>query len=344
MPTLPLPDVPDWDQPRTDNIQPGAGIPPPPGTPTGDEGWYNNQMTQPQGGGFNLSDFLQGLFGSSGLTGLLTGGLTGLQMHNQADKYFDLGREAAGMASPVSPETRAYYQDRLRRMQEDPAAYLESNPEFMASKKLGLDALFAKNNARGLGGSGAATTDQLQYLSDLSSRFLSQERKDLMHAGGFQFDPANASRYLMEGGKLGLDADKAALAAALYPLGRGGGGQGPGGGGSDPIGSILRMITGGGGGGSAIELITQMARQGMPEAINLLRTLASGPLQRIELPTMPSDRMVENPFAGMLNDQPMDGFDWDSFFNDFNLDPSEFWDTGFGSGQTLEDISSFFDF
>lgn len=161
--------------------------------------------------------------------------------------------------------------------------------------------------------------------------------------GGFQFDPANAARMLMEGGKLGLDADKAALAAALYPLGRGGGGQGPGGGGTDPIGSILRMITGGGGNGSAISLITQLARQGMPEAINLLRNLAAGPLQKIELPTMPSDRMVDNPFAG-LTDGVMEDFDWDSFFNDFNLDPSEFWDTGFGSWQTLEDISSFFDF
>ena len=339
---MPLPDVPDWDQPiQNDNIPPGGG-PPVTFLPNVNNG------TQPSGsfdwssifGG--MGDIFSQLFGSGGLTSMLTGGLTGAQMHNQADKYRRLGEQAANMASPVDQETRAYYQDRLRQMTEDPATYLESNPEFMANKKLGLDALFAKNNARGLGGSGAATTDQLRFLSDLGSRFLSQERKDLMHAGGFQFDPANASRALMEGGKLGLDADKAALAAALYPLGggRGAGGSGAGG---DPIGNILKGILGGNGNGSAISMITQMARQGMPEAINLLKNIMGPGLTKIDLPGMPSDRMVDNPFAG-LTDGAMDDFDWGSFFNDFNLDPGEFWDTGFGSEQTLEDISSFFDF
>lgn len=212
--------------------------------------------TAPQGtanpaGGFDWSQFLSGLGGQGlSLASLIPALATAFQQYDNAGQYGDLGREAAAMASPVSLEERRRQQDRLNQYYDDPTAFLEGNPEYMANMRLGSAQLARKNNARGLGGSGAATQDQLRFLTDLSSRYVGQERKDLMHMGGYQFDPGNAASMLMRGGEAEIKAKNAALAALLYPFGPGAagnpnGGGGPNGGGN-PIQDLIRRLTGGG--------------------------------------------------------------------------------------------------
>lgn len=188
------------------------------------------QPNAPAGGGGSPFDFLTNLLGGGGntplgLSSFLPAILSGAHGLYNSGQYMDNAREAARMASPVSQETREGYQRRLEQLYTDPTAFLEGNPEFNATRKLGMGAINAKNAARGNIMDGTASADELTFLSDLGSRFLSQERKDLMHMGGFQFDPANAASMLMKGGQQEIDARSNALAALLYPFGAG---QGPG--------------------------------------------------------------------------------------------------------------------
>jgi hypothetical protein len=85
-----------------------------------------------------------------------------------------------------------------------------------------------------------------------------------MNMGGFQFDPANSAKYLMEGGKLSLDAKNSALAALLYPFGAGAGtnpGGSPTGTPRSSGGSPSSPGGGGGGGGGGFNFTPQQIAQ-----------------------------------------------------------------------------------
>ena len=190
------------------------------------------------GGGFQMPPWLQQLLSGKGggLANFLPAMASAYTQWKDADKYGRVGREAASMASPVDTETRKRYQQRMEEFYTDPTGFLERNPQFMATKKLGLNALNARNASRGfMGGDGKATIDELEYISTLGSRFLDQEQKNLMQMGGFQFDPANGARMMMEGTKQEIEARNGALRAmgsgAQGLLGGGGGGGSGGGGG-----------------------------------------------------------------------------------------------------------------
>jgi hypothetical protein len=183
--------------------------------------------------------------------------LTALNQYRQSGKYLDYGREAAEMASPVSNETRRKYQDRLNQLYTDPTAFLKGNPEFMASMALGQEAMNPANAAKGHHGpsSGKASTDNMRFMSDLSSRYINQERDDLMNAGGFQFNPADGARLFADGARNSLDSEMAAMGSMFFPFlaqarenANGnrpttpGGGGGPGGGTPGGLGQIASIL------------------------------------------------------------------------------------------------------
>lgn len=176
-------------------------------------------------------------------------------MEHQAGAYRQLGIDAANRASPISNERRGQWDQRLSQLYENPQAFLEGNPEYKANLSLGTGELAAQNAARGHNLGGKATTDQLKFLTELSSKYIGKERDDLMSMAGYQFDPANSARYLMEGGQLAQQAEIAALAARLAPLGMlgrgnpGGGPPGSDGGGGSPFSFLQRLLGGAGGGG-----------------------------------------------------------------------------------------------
>lgn len=178
------------------------------------------------------------------------------EMREQAGRYGALGREAAGMASPISNARRGEWDSRLSRLYEDPQGFLESNPEFMAARSLGEGKIAAMNAASGHNLGGKATADQLEFLTKLGSQYIGKERQDLMNMAGYQFNPAEGARMLMEGGRLQGEAEQAALAARLYPLGAlssmlQGGGAGGVGGAAGGLGGLLQSILGRGGDGSS---------------------------------------------------------------------------------------------
>lgn len=195
---------------------------PMPNIPTGDSntGGMPDWLRQLLSGGGNTA---------LGLSSLLPSLISGAHGLYNADKYGDVAKDAANRASPVDLATRQRYQGRLDQLYTDPTAFLEGNPEFMANKKLGTGALNARNASRGNIGDGRATQDELTFISDLGSRYINQERDDLMNMGGFQFDPANGANMLMKGNDQEIQARTAALAALAYPFGASQGpGRGPG--------------------------------------------------------------------------------------------------------------------
>lgn len=123
------------------------------------------------------------------------------------DDYMALAREAANRADPFQQAARRPFQDRLNQYYADPMKYLEMNPEFMASKRLGEGALARQNAARGVleGNAGKATSDQEKFLSDLSARYVNQDLERLYKLGGFQFDPASQAQILAQTGGRGID-------------------------------------------------------------------------------------------------------------------------------------------
>lgn len=210
--------------------------------------------------------------GNLGAASVIPSLATAFQQYNNAGRYEDIGREASQMASPVSLDTRRHYQDRLAQLYKDPAAFLQGNPEFMANMRLGEGALAAQNSARGHVYDGKASTDQLRFLSDLSSRYINQERDDLMNMGGFQFNPAHGAEMLMRGSENRIRSEGDALQAAMAPLGlqtlqnRLGGGLG-------------NLGGGGGSGGFSLPqgLLSMLSRLPASEAASLFNQLGQIP-------------------------------------------------------------------
>jgi hypothetical protein len=281
---------------------PGDGVSSPLPNQAGGAGGLPGTNGGGGGGGGSPFDFLQNLLSGGGnmplgLSSLLPAILTGAHGLYNSKQYMENAREAADRASPVSTETRQGYQKRLEQLYTDPTAFLESNPEFMATQRLGLQRLGPQNAARGLHGTGKATTDELTFLSDLGSRFVNQERDDLMHMSGFQFDPANAGNMLMRGGEQEIQARTNALAAMLYPFGAG---QGPGRGG-DP-----NNRNNGGGGPNGLHPNGRHpgSPNGAPGTSNMLNRISQLPPSSLTPALFQALGMIQRGIPGLFNPDP----------------------------------------
>lgn len=254
----------------------------------------------------------------------------GDNMESQAGKYRQLGEQAAGMASPISNERRGQWDQRLSQLYEDPQAFLEGNPEYKAALKTGSAGIDRMNAISRAGMSGKGATDIMSFASDLGAKHIGKERDDLMKMAGYQFDPANASRYLMEGGKLSQEAEIAALAARLAPLGMlgrgsgGGGADGGPGGATSGLSSLLQRILGGNGGGNPSGISPT-------NATSLLQMLGQGGLNSLR--GLWSDFNGNLPGLEETNGNISNG-DWTSWFPGYGSDFTDANNFGIGNNDT----------
>ncbi len=163
--------------------------------------------------GFDINKIINSIIGGNGPA--LAGIGSAIAGYNTGNNYEQLGREAADRADPFG--SRDFYRDRLRQSYDDPSAIL-NDPGHRISVQRGLDATGATNAAQGYLGSGRMLQELSKYASDSDATYLDAERKQLGNLAGAQFDPANAGRFLMEGGKLSLEAKNKALDAMMTGL------------------------------------------------------------------------------------------------------------------------------
>lgn len=334
---------------------------------------------------FNIQDFLGGLGGAiDSLSPLMrmggsyyAGQRSADRMEDAARSYRQLGMDAAGMASPVSNARRGEWDRRLSQLYENPQAFLEGNPEYKAALSLGTDELAARNAASGHNLGGKATTDQLRFLTKLGSQYIGKERDDLMNMAGYQFNPADAARFMMQGGQLEQEALTAAMAARLAPLGTLTGGQTSGGsqgGLSQILSQVGRMLGGGGGGGgggvgggpgagispqSILSLISQLPMGSLPPGMfdqlgrigggteDLFGGASPAMLEQIFGPGYESF-LTQNPDwwrGGGLDDTGLGGLGigggWESIFGGGgggSIDMTGFITNPFGGGDGIENI------
>lgn len=252
------------------------------GTYTPPEGTTTSPTEDGSGSG-GLGSFLQSLLGGVGSAfgGMNLGGLAALlpmyyasqrsadEMQEQAGKYGALGREAADRADPWGNDRRRMFQGKLDDLLENP----EDSPIYQSMLRQNMQRLGPQMAAEGRAGTGSVDRDYLQLMGDVTNQFTGEWADRYGRFGGSEVDPGNASRFLMEGGRLEGDAQQAALAARLYPLGQlsrmmsggnggdGGGGGSPNGGGSNPLSQLLNMFKNPSGGGSnAANLLAMLGK------------------------------------------------------------------------------------
>ncbi len=172
---------------------------------------------------FDINKIINSVIGGNGPA--LAGIGSAIAGYNTGNNYEQLGREAADRADPFG--SRDFYRDRLRTSYDDPSAIL-NDPGHKIQVERGLGQVQATNAAQGYLGSGRMLQELSKYASDSDATYLDAERKQLGNLAGAQFDPANASRALMEGGKLSLEAKNKALDALVTGLTMRGGPSGSG--------------------------------------------------------------------------------------------------------------------
>jgi len=166
----------------------------------------------PTSGGINWDDLMKQYLtnGKGGMSGFLPAVGTALQQWHNSGQYKDLGQQAANVSNPFGD--RSYYKDQLRQSYDDPTAVL-NNPAHQIAIRRGLDQVAATNAMHGYLGSGNMAVDLSKYASDSDASYLDAERGRLGNLAGAQFDPANAGKFIMEGGKQSIDSQNAALGA-----------------------------------------------------------------------------------------------------------------------------------
>jgi hypothetical protein len=205
-------------------------------------------------GGFNIAD----LFKPGGLDGILSGAMNmapgvgsgniplallipsltaAMNQWKDSDRYMDYGREAAGMASPVSNEERQRSLARYRSIENDPNGYLNNSPLYQAALRQGLNATERSQAAQGNMGSGEMMMALNKVGQDTATQFVDRDLQRIRQDAGFQFDPANAARFFMQGVQGSIDSRNSALGSLMFPFmamaqqnANGGPGGGPGGG------------------------------------------------------------------------------------------------------------------
>lgn len=194
----------DWTMPPS--IDDGQGMDESPAPPT----------TQGSTWG-SFADFLTGILGlgQTGGTSALTLPALGMaiQQWNQADRYGRLGERASSLASPISNEERLRSLARYRSIEEDPNGYLTNSPLFQAALRQGLNTVERSQAARGNLGSGEMLLALQAEGQDRAAQFVDRDLQRIRQDAGFQFDPSNAARYLMEGGRAQMESENAAMGA-----------------------------------------------------------------------------------------------------------------------------------
>jgi hypothetical protein len=208
------------------------------------------QPSQSGVGGFmqNVGQFLTGSNNNFTNAAFLPAAATALQQWQQAGQYRDLGNQAADRADPFGQYRRGYG-DMLQGLYQDPSRIAQT-PGYKFTMDQTLDNTQARLASQGFSGSSQMQNALAQQSAGLASQTWNQEANRLAQLAGSQFDPANAARMQMEGGKLQMDAQSNALGALMYPFGPGAGGttiNNSGGSGGGPGGGGMGMPNMGGG-------------------------------------------------------------------------------------------------
>lgn len=289
-----------------------------------------------QGNNNGNSNWLSSLLGLDGpASGMLIPAVTqALKQWNDAGRYEDIGREAAGMATPFGQDQRNYYQDLLRKSYEDPNDFLQHDPGTQAALTMGLQQLDRSNAAKGMLGAGQAALSAAQQGQLIGQQHLDQYRQQLQPLTGAQFNPATGAAMLMQGSINRINSENSALQSLFRPFGNQGGqtiinnqnGGGSGSGGPNqgvlsannlPQGLLQALQAGGSQGmAAASQLLSQGIRQiSMPDGT----TWHLGPYANMGAQT--GDNFYPHTFDpfdpyGQYAIQPMDQFP-DPQFNDF---------------------------
>lgn len=213
MPGVYNPDNPDYF--AQDGSNPAAGNVAPGGT-------TSMPTVEAPGGGASSSGFGLPSFGSGGNNMFMDPRFWAMeaqamqQWHN-AGQYEDLGNRAADRADPFGQYRRGYG-DMLKGLYDDPSKIADT-PGYKFALNQALDATQNRLGNQGFLGSSQMQSALAAQASGMAQQTWNTERNALMQMSGAQFDPANAARMMMEGGKLKVDAQNQALMAALYPFG-----------------------------------------------------------------------------------------------------------------------------
>lgn len=186
---------------------------------------------------------------------------TAAQQWNSAEKYRQLGHEAADRADPFGQYRRGYG-DQLQGLYQDPSKIADT-PGYKFTMDQTLNNTASKLASMGLLGSSQMQNTLADRAAGLASTTWNTEADRLAKLAGYQFDPANAGRFMMEGGKLEQQAQSDALASAMLPfigdasgngMQRGGGGPGGSGGPMNPanVGQAAQAIMQGGAAGMKV--------------------------------------------------------------------------------------------
>lgn len=171
------------------------------------------------GGGAGMWDWIKKLFPGGQDGGFGFGGInpnmipflaTAMNQYNNSGKYMDMATKYADKMNPFGDQ-RDFYKDRLRRLTEDPNAYLSSSPDYKAALTQGIGALDSSMSAKGFSGAGHAADEAQRYGSTLAAQFLDKDRQSLMKMAGADIGPAAAAALISQGLKGSIDSQNNAL-------------------------------------------------------------------------------------------------------------------------------------
>jgi hypothetical protein len=142
-----------------------------------------------------------------------------MNQFKDSDRYMDYGREAAGMASPISNDERQNSLRRYRSIEDDPNGYLNNSPLYQAALRQGLNSVERSQAAKGNIGSGEMLMALQDVGQDTATKFVDRDLQRIRQDAGFQFDPANAASMFMSGVRGSIDSRNSALGSLMFPLG-----------------------------------------------------------------------------------------------------------------------------
>lgn len=150
------------------------------------------------------------------------------QQYRNSGTYRDLGTQAAAVANPFGGY-RKQYGDELSALYADPSKIADT-PGYKFTMDQSLDQTQKRLAAMGYGGSSEMQAGLEKQAAGIASQTWNTEADRLAKLAGADFNPAYAAQAMMEGGKLSVDSQNAALAALFAPFGNKAGSQVAGGG------------------------------------------------------------------------------------------------------------------
>lgn len=262
-----------WTMPSPSAQTGGA---PSSGTPFDFSQWFGGGGS---GGGGGSSSWLSQILdmfpgvssGDPSQAMLLPALIAAMNQWKDSDRYMDYGREAAGMASPVSNDERLKSLQRYRSIEDDPNGYLTNSPLYQAALRQGLNTVERSQAAKGNLGSGEMLMALQEVGQDTAAKYVDKDLQRIREDAGFQFNPAHAASLYMQGVQGSIDSRNSALGSMMFPFmmraqqNASGGGQ--------PI-TINNQVGGPqqgrptgsptGGGGSIVDAISRMPLSSLP--------------------------------------------------------------------------------